>query len=160
MPAALCGLVGLRPTMDSYSRSGIVPLSRTRDTAGPMARNVADLALLHTILDGTRAPILPVKLEGLRVGIRKDYDLEVDADVSTVVDDELRRLQKLGVECVDIEIDDTEDIFVNVARPITVWEAPEEIEAYLRESGANLEFRELVEQIVSPDVSLYFQAFP
>ncbi|HIN53098.1 MAG TPA: indole acetimide hydrolase [Planctomycetes bacterium] len=158
VPAALCGLVGLRPTMDSYSRSGIVPLSRTRDTAGPMARNVADLALLHTILDGTRAPILPVKLEGLRVGIRKDYDLEVDADVSTVVDDELRRLQKLGVECVDIEIDDTEDIFVNVARPITVWEAPEEIEAYLRESGANLEFRELVEQIVSPDVSLYFQA--
>lgn len=158
VPAALCGLVGLRPTMNSYSRSGIVPLSKTRDTAGPMARNIADLALLHEVMSGRNVSIVPAKLAGLRVGVRKDHSYLTDPSVSYVVDKELHRLRVLGAECIDVEVNDVEDTFINVARPVTVWEAPEEIERYLQESGSSLAFEVLVDQIVGQDVKPYFQA--
>src|SRR5699024_554346 len=45
-PASLCGLVGFRPTVGRYPTGGMVPLSRTRDAIGPMARSVADVVLL------------------------------------------------------------------------------------------------------------------
>ncbi|MEM6987177.1 MAG: amidase family protein, partial [Pseudomonadota bacterium] len=45
IPAALCGVVGFRPTIERYAGDGIVPISHTRDTAGPLARTVRDIAL-------------------------------------------------------------------------------------------------------------------
>ncbi len=50
IPAALNGIVGLRPTVGRYSQQGITPLSHTRDTAGPMARTVRDLVLLDQVI--------------------------------------------------------------------------------------------------------------
>jgi len=55
IPAALNGIAGLRPTLGRYSQEGITPIAHTRDTAGPMAREVADLVLLDTIITGARA---------------------------------------------------------------------------------------------------------
>ena len=52
-PAALCGIVGFRPTTGRWSQPGIVPISHTRDTAGPMARSVADCALLDGVVTGS-----------------------------------------------------------------------------------------------------------
>ena len=51
-PSAACSLVGLKPTVGLVSRSGIVPISHTQDTAGPMCRTVADAAILLTVLAG------------------------------------------------------------------------------------------------------------
>ena len=68
IPAALCGIVGLRPTVGRYSGAGIVPLSRTMDTAGPMARSVEDLVLLDSVITGQNAPVQPAALRGLRLG--------------------------------------------------------------------------------------------
>ncbi len=51
-PAAACGIVGLKPTVGLLSRTGIVPISSSQDTAGPMARSVADVACLLTVLAG------------------------------------------------------------------------------------------------------------
>ena len=52
-PAAMNGIVGLKPTVGLVSRSGIVPISHTQDTAGPMARNVADAAALLSVIAGS-----------------------------------------------------------------------------------------------------------
>ncbi|MFT7585798.1 MAG: amidase [Cellvibrionaceae bacterium] len=52
-PSAASGLVGIKPTVGLISRTGIIPISETQDTAGPMARNVADAASLLTVLAGT-----------------------------------------------------------------------------------------------------------
>ena len=52
IPAALCGLVGFRPTHGRYPSGGVVPISPTRDTVGPIARTVADVMLLDEILSG------------------------------------------------------------------------------------------------------------
>jgi amidase len=51
-PATNCGIVGIKPTVGLVSRSGIIPISHTQDTAGPMARSVADAAVLLTALAG------------------------------------------------------------------------------------------------------------
>lgn len=52
-PSSMCGLVGLKPTVGLVSRSGVIPISATQDTAGPMTRTVADAALLLAALTGT-----------------------------------------------------------------------------------------------------------
>lgn len=52
-PASMCGLVGLKPTVGLVSRRGIIPISSTQDTAGPMCRTVADAAILLSAITGT-----------------------------------------------------------------------------------------------------------
>jgi indoleacetamide hydrolase len=64
VPSALCGVAGLRPTLKRWSQKGIVPIASTRDTAGPLARCVADLALLDSVVTGS-TPGAPVALSGL-----------------------------------------------------------------------------------------------
>src|SRR5215472_1468957 len=76
IPASLCGIVGLRPTVGRYSRTGIVPLSGTMDTAGPMARSVEDLVLPDSVVTGQRGPVQPATLKGLRLGVRRGFFYE------------------------------------------------------------------------------------
>ena len=51
-PASTCGIVGIKPTLGLVSRSGIIPIAHSQDTAGPMTRSVADAALLLAALAG------------------------------------------------------------------------------------------------------------
>src|SRR4029077_12395142 len=106
-PASVTGLVGIKPTVGLVSRSGIIPISASQDTAGPMARNVADAATLLTVLAGydpadpataankERAPIQytqflnPKSLEGARVGVLRQYagfHEEVDAEFARALE--------------------------------------------------------------------------
>ena len=54
-PSSICGIVGVKPTVGLVSRAGIIPIAHSQDTAGPMARSVADAAALLTVLAGTDA---------------------------------------------------------------------------------------------------------
>ena len=54
-PASFCGIVGIKPTVGLLSRNGIIPISKTQDTAGPMARTVKDAAILLSVLTGIDA---------------------------------------------------------------------------------------------------------
>ncbi|HEX4725327.1 MAG TPA: amidase, partial [Pseudonocardiaceae bacterium] len=67
IPAALCGVVGLRPSQGAVPTDGVFPLSATLDTVGPLAATVADTAVLWSILAGQ--PVDPVPVAGLRVGV-------------------------------------------------------------------------------------------
>ena len=69
IPAALCGIVGLRPSAGRYPGAGIVPISHTRDTAGPIARGVADVALIDSVITQTQAPVPVPALKGVRIGV-------------------------------------------------------------------------------------------
>ena len=72
IPAALCGIVGYRPSVNNdrkrYSSEGVVPISHTRDTIGPMGRTVSDVALLDSVIAGQDLP-MRVPLNGLRLGV-------------------------------------------------------------------------------------------
>ena len=63
IPAALCGVVGFRPTTGRYSQKGIVPVSHTRDTAGPLCRSVSDAAMIDAAITGE-----PDRLESVFAG--------------------------------------------------------------------------------------------
>jgi aspartyl-tRNA(Asn)/glutamyl-tRNA(Gln) amidotransferase subunit A len=67
MPAAACGVVGLKPALGAISTAGVFPLAASFDTVGPMARTVADCALAHAILTDTAVP--SSRLAGLTAGV-------------------------------------------------------------------------------------------
>jgi len=75
-PASACGIVGIKPTLGLVSRSGIIPISHSQDTAGPMARTVADAAALLTVLAGAD-PRDPLTREGARLA-RTDFNASLD----------------------------------------------------------------------------------
>jgi aspartyl-tRNA(Asn)/glutamyl-tRNA(Gln) amidotransferase subunit A len=67
MPAAACGVVGLKPALGAVPVEGVHPLAPSFDTVGPMARSVADCALTHAVLTGT--PVPAGRLAGVRFGV-------------------------------------------------------------------------------------------
>ena len=75
-PSSVNGLVGIKPTVGLVSRSGIIPISRSQDTAGPMTRTVADAARLLTVLAGSDARDAATKSAAARAG---DYVKSLDA---------------------------------------------------------------------------------
>lgn len=105
-PAALNGLVGLKPTVGSIPGAGIVPISHRQDTAGPMTRSIRDAALMFAVLSGQTgddATATPptVDVAGLRVGVARSrmwgHHPGSDAAAAAVLDG----LRKAGVEVVD-----------------------------------------------------------
>jgi mandelamide amidase len=118
-PSALCGVVGLRPstyTIENaihhtnrkrYSDEGlVVPPARRLDTIGPMARTVADVAFLDSLITGET--MRPLALRGTRIGVpRADYwELdEVDPDVARVIQDAFAKLRDAGATLVELDFD-------------------------------------------------------
>jgi mandelamide amidase len=97
IPAGLCGICGLRPTVGRYSGAGIVPFAGGRAIAGPMARTVADLALLDGIVTGENEPLPLLDIDGLRLGVPETYFYEdIDPHVASVTATALNVLEKQG----------------------------------------------------------------
>lgn len=108
-PAAACGIVGLKPTLGSLPLDGVFPLAWSLDTVGPMARSVADVALLQSVLsDQTEiAHIGEAGLSGLRIGYIRhfhDQDMIADSDVGTGLDAAALCLQQLGAKVRDVTL--------------------------------------------------------
>ena len=102
-PSSICGLVGLKPTVGRVSGDGIIPISHSQDTAGPMARTVADCALLYAALceKPDAAVALDAKaLKGKRVGVARGYFTGYD-EADALIDAEIQRLRDLGATIVD-----------------------------------------------------------
>jgi amidase len=115
-PAAKCGLVGIKPTVGLVSRDGIVPIAASQDTAGPMARSVADAAALLSVLAGTDPRdaatgdarlhadytrfLVRDGLRGARIGVARGY-VSANDRVQGVFDLALAQLKALGAEIVD-----------------------------------------------------------
>src|SRR5713101_4231864 len=99
LPASWCGLSGLKTTIGRVSTHGILPLSPTLDTPGPMARNVLDAALLYQVMQG------PDSLDPRTAGILPEAEREgVDSEVLAAYDAALDRLARLGAEIVAVAL--------------------------------------------------------
>ncbi len=96
IPAAVCGVVGFKPTTGIIPTTGAVPLSTTLDTVGPLARSVRDAVLAFELLSATRIHLEP-SLKGLRVGVPRNSVLDsLDASVATAFERALSRLSAAG----------------------------------------------------------------
>jgi amidase len=101
-PAGVNGVVGIKPAIGSVSQRGIVPIAHSQDTAGPLARTVADAALLLSVLAETGTPATAQDAAGLRVGVVRDFNgAGRDAAVEAALSQTLRWLEAAGVELVD-----------------------------------------------------------
>ena len=126
VPAAACGVVGLKPTYGRVSRYGAVPRSWSLDTVGPLTRSVEDCALLFAAIAG-RDPMdpttadLPVPdyhaalgspLRPLRIGVPSNFFFDdVDASVQAQLDAALQVLVELGMARVDVVVPNQERMF-------------------------------------------------
>ncbi len=154
IPAALCGIVGFRPSTGRYAQDGIVPISDTRDTAGPMVRTVADAVLMDGVISGGPTELAPASLEGLRLGVaRVPFFEKLDRALERVVDAELDRLRGLGVVLVEFDAPDITELDQAAGFPIAFYETVITLTAYLETSGTGLTVREVCEATASPDVN-------
>src|SRR6476469_7522205 len=112
IPAALCGLVGWKPSKQRVPTDGAFPLSFTLDPLGPMARTVADCALADAVMAGDSAPqIEPAPLAGLKLGIWQGMPFEgIDNVVTAAWTGALRRLGQAGVKLSDETISLVDDM--------------------------------------------------
>ena len=103
IPAALCGIVGWKPSKQRVPTDGAFPLSFTLDSIGPMAKSVADCALADAIMAGDKpAPIAPASLSGLRLGIWQGVPFDgADSTVAASWSAAVARLTKAGVKLSD-----------------------------------------------------------
>jgi len=119
-PSSINGVVGIKPTVGLVSRTGIIPISHTQDTAGPMTRTVADAAIVLTAITSTDVedpattnPQRKVEdytrfldknaLKGKRIGIEKAF-LKEHEGVDALLAQAIETMKKLGAEIVEVEL--------------------------------------------------------
>ncbi len=116
IPSAACGTVGLKPTFGELPCDGVVPLSRSLDHVGPLARSVADAWILYLVMRGDSAAAawpLPLadSVRGVTIGVPRRYFFELLAsDVRARVDEALTKLAAAGASLVDVDIPHATDI--------------------------------------------------
>jgi len=113
IPAAACGIVGLKPSLGEISTAGVVPLSHTFDHVGPLTQTVADAALTYHALLGDPAAAVPAPMPvaGVRLAVPRPYFCDLlDDEVRERFEEALERLRAMGVRIDDIEIPHAADV--------------------------------------------------
>lgn len=132
-PAALCGLVGLKPTYGLISTDGIIPLSPSLDHAGPITRSVRDAAIMLDALTGTEwrtSESLDAEHRKWRVGIPRQFFFEdLHPEVATAVEAAIDELELMGCVVADVEAR------VDTDRTLQAAEAYAEHRAYIAKSA-------------------------
>ena len=151
-PAGINGIVGIKPTVGLVSRDGIIPISHTQDTAGPMARSVRDAAILLTAM-ASHDPSDPAAashpgvedytvklssdaLRGARIGILRDYDgADGNPRVKEILQGVVKALTELGATVVDpVELKIPEDTF-DAEYEVLLFEFKADLNSYLAAGG-------------------------
>ena len=152
-PSSVNGIVGIKPTLGLVSRSGIIPISHSQDTAGPMARTVKDAAILLTAMVGkdTRDPLVDIfpasvpdfaaglsadALKGKRIGIYRNHGgASADPRVEAIVANTIASLESLGAEIVDPVKVEKEGMGA-AQHEVLFYEFKTDLNAYLESSNA------------------------
>jgi len=162
-PSSINGVVGIKPTVGLWSRSGIIPISATQDTAGPMARSVTDAAILLGALTGIDENDVVTKssegkaendyskyldangLQGKRIGIEKSY-LKNHEGVDVLLQKAIGQLKSNGAEIVEVDFLKSvkgiwEDEFT-----VLQFEFKDGLNKYLKKAGGKVKsLKELIE---------------
>lgn len=149
IPCALNGCVGFRPTTLRYSTSGIMPISSSRDTPGPMANSIDDIIAVDNVMTGLTT--LP-KISTIKLGMPQyhwsDLDPETEARSKLIVN----ALKESGIEIVEVELEGAVDLAAKFSMPVATYEAREELTRYLKETSTGISLEALASDIKSPDV--------
>ena len=163
-PSSANGIVGMKPTVGLVSRTGIIPISHSQDTAGPMCRTVRDAAILLGVLAGVDSEdeatlaskgkshtdytqFLDEKgLKGARIGVVRQAGGN-HPTVPPVFNTALAMLKKLGAELVDPANIPTQGRFGAAEMTVLMYELKADLNAYLKRLGPNAPVKSLKEII-------------
>jgi amidase len=162
-PASVNGIVGFKPTLGLVSRTHIVPISHSQDTAGPMGRSVADVAAMLTIMAGTdpddpatkdadhhktdyAAGLSPDALRGKRIGVLR-FEAGFHPETDQVFDHALQILLKAGAEIVEIDKLPGSDAIGDAESIVLSTEFKADVNAYLATTPAAVTSRTLSDLI-------------
>ena len=166
-PASACSLVGIKPTVGLVSRSGIIPIAHSQDTAGPMARTVADAAALLAALaaedprdratagSAARAPgeaflraLDPAGLRGARLGVARKRYTGYHSATDQLFEAALNAMRAQGAVIVDPADVPTEDHLGGGAElTVLLYELKADLNAYLAGLGPNAPVKTLADVI-------------
>ena len=163
-PSSVNGIVGLKPTVGLISRSGIIPISKSQDTAGPMARTVTDVAILLGALAGVDprdaattnsdgkfhrdyTPFLdPNGLRGARIGVARKF-FRMHPDAMKLIEAALEEMKRLGAILVDPADLPSHGKIGEAEFEVMLYEFKAGLNAYLASLGPNAAVRSLKELI-------------
>jgi mandelamide amidase len=157
IPAGFCGIAGFRPTVGRYGGDGVFTMSRTRDTVGPMANDVAGLRLLDAamafgVADANRVPAL----KGVRFGFpRRMIEQLAAPEMATAIDRVAATLRDAGAIIVEIDLSEVIPLNAAASIPMAVYEIRRDWTAFLEET-LKLGLDEFGATIASPDVRHLF----
>ena len=159
-PSNNCGLVGIKPTLGLVSRTGIIPLSHSQDTAGPMARTVRDAAILLGVLAGADSAdaaskgfngltdytkfLDPNGLKGARIGIARKF-FGFNDRVEALMHEAILTLKKLGAVIVDPTDLPSHGKYDDTETEVLLYDFKHDINAYL--ATRNVEAKTLADLI-------------
>jgi indoleacetamide hydrolase len=161
MPAHFCGIAGLRPsnpkTNKPYPVEGIVPRALAFDVPGPMARNVADIALVHSAIMH-QAELAPADLRGVRIGVPRAYYWEsLDGEVARIMETSLDKLRGADAVLVDVDFGD----LVHAALIVSAVLRPEGFRVDLAEFLAHevpaMSMKDAIANIASKSVRVQYE---
>jgi len=161
-PSSTCGIVGVKPTVGLVSRTGVVPISHTQDTPGPMCRTVRDAALLLSALSGAdpkdaatkRRPaglsrdyatgLDPGGAKGMRLGVARKY-FGFSPDVDAVMKHALAALKDAGAVLIDPVDLPTSAKYDAAELDVLLYEFKADLNAYLANAGPGARVKTLAE---------------
>jgi amidase len=162
-PASVNGVVGFKPTLGLLSRTHIVPIAHSQDTAGPMTRSVADTAMLLNVMAGTdpadaetaqadrrkrdyMAALNPDALRGKRIGVLR-FNAGFDPEVDAVFNKAIAEMKAAGAEIVEITELKTRGEVGRNSFPVLMSEFKADLAKYLATTPPSVRTRTLAELI-------------
>lgn len=153
VPSAFCGAFGFRPTVHRWPQAGIVPISATRDTAGPLARSVADLVALDGAVTGQPMDVPVRLLPGVRIGIpRTHFWDDLEDETRRLCETALAMLKDAGAILIEADVPDVRALDESSGFSIALYEVARDLDRYLKGEGLSLRFADVVAATASPDV--------
>jgi amidase len=158
-PASINGLVGLKPTVGRISRDGVIPISHTQDTAGPMARTVADAALLYAAMlgadkhdpatagapDATLAALAPQALKGARLGVCRNFFTGFD-ELDAAIEAAIQVMKNQGAVIVDA-VELAQPSYGDAELDVLLYELKHDLGVWLREFAPGATVQSLADVI-------------
>lgn len=163
-PSSACGLVGIKPTLGLLSRSGIIPIAHSQDTAGPMARTVIDAAILLTAMAGIddldaitatsrgksqsdyAKSLDPDALRGARIGVARQF-MGFNDKVDGLMKDAIDTITRLGATIVDPADMATMGKYDDTELEVLLYEFKFNLNKYLEGLSPNVKVRTLADVI-------------
>jgi amidase len=163
-PSSTNGITGIKPTLGLWSRSGIIPIAHSQDTAGPMTRTVEDAAILLGLLadfdpddpasadgrekwqtDYTRY-LDPLGLQGARIGMARNF-FGFNAEVDILMEKAVEAMQKQGAEVIDPANIETAATLEKYEMDVLLYEFKNDLNRYLSGLSSSVKYRTLKDLI-------------